>query len=258
MTTKSRTSRPRRKNVSSRTKVQINTELDDQLSEVTRLLVRILKAMRFTDSQITSAIRTACNTEKPRLVRFPTAGKGELWGNVLCRWMENPKFVDEFGRPRVIPISGSTISFAALVKQAIPGADAKECLDGLLKMRSVVRIGPKQVRLRSPATIYSAAGATFVEGILLSVRELLRTVSWNLIEQSRSGEAPLFQRGVTGVEITEDDMHALSHMVNIHGMNLLESVNAWANQKTMRAKQLKQKLPTVRPYVGIYVSRGRS
>jgi hypothetical protein len=126
-------------------------------------------------------------------------------------------------------------------------------------MRSVARIGAKQVRLRSSATIYSAGGATFVEGVLLSVRELLRTVSWNLSEQSQSGKPPLFQRGVTGIEIPEKDMDDLLRMVNTHGMNLLESFNGWANQRALLFKQrkLKPKLRTVQPYVGIYLSRGR-
>ena len=249
--------RPRRKRASKQTNVVLHAELESQVSDVTRLLVRILKAMRFTDAQITSAIQTACDTERPPPVRYPTAGRGELWGNVLCRWMEDPKFVDESGQPRVIPVSGSAISFATLVKQAIPGADARVCLDGLLKMRSIARIGSKRVRLRSPATIYSTTSVTFVEGVLLSVRELLRTVSWNLSDQSRSGEPRLFQRGVTGVEIAENDMNDLLRMVNAHGMNLLESVNAWANQRAIQPKQRDQirKLRTVQPYVGIYLSQ---
>ena len=260
MNSKKSAIRPRRKRPTKKKNLVLSAELENQASEVTRLLVRILKAMRFTDTQITSAIQAACDTEKPPLVRYPTAGRGELWGNVLCRWMEDPKFVDESGQPRVIPVSGSAISFATLVKQAIPGADVKECLDGLLKMRSIARIGPKRVRLRSPATIYSTTSVTFVEGVLLSVRELLRTVSWNLSEQSRSGEPRLFQRGVTGVDIAEDDMDALLRMVNTHGMNLLESVNAWANQRAIQAKPRNQnrKIRTIQPYVGIYLSRGQS
>ena len=249
--------RPRRKRASQQSNLVLNAELESQVSEVTRLLVRILKSMRFTDAQITSAIQTACDTERPSPVRYPTAGRGELWGNVLCRWMEDPKFVDESGQPRVIPVSGSDISFATLVRHAIPGGDVKECLEGLLKMRSIARIGAKRVRLRSPATIYSTTSATFVEGVLLSVRELLRTVSWNLSEQSRSGRPRLFQRGVTGIEITENDMDDLMLMVNTHGMNLLESVNAWANQRAIQPKQRDQirKLRTVQPYVGIYLSQ---
>jgi len=236
----------------------LSSELEAQISEVTRLLVRILKAMRFTDAQITSAIQLACEVERPRPVRSPTAGKGELWGNVLCQWMEDPKFVDESGQPRVIPIAGPTISFSSLVQQSLPGANVKECLDGLIKMGSVVRMSPRKVRLRSPVTIYSASGVTFVEGILLSVRELLRTVSWNLIEQSGSGEARLFQRGVAGVEITEADFDDLLRMVQLHGMNLLESFNGWANQRAALAKRSRKnpKPKMVRPYIGIYLSRG--
>jgi hypothetical protein len=229
------------------------------MSEVSQLLVRILKSMRFSDGQIVAAIKSACETEKPALVRYPTAGRGELWGNVLCRWMEDPKFVDESGQPRIIPVSGSPVSFTALVKQVIPGGDAKECLDGLLKMRSVARIGSRRVRLRSSVTIYSTNGATFVEGILLSIRELLRTVAWNLSEQNKSGKPPLFQRGVTGVEIAEDDLEDLLRMVNTHGMNLLETFNGWVIQRAelLKRRKLARKPRAIQPYVGVYLSRGR-
>ena len=250
-----KTLRSSRQNKLSRSRLR--TELESQLSEVTHLLVRILKAMRFTDLEIVSTIKLACDKERPPMVRFPTAGRGELWGNVLCRWMEDPRFVDESGQPKVIPISGSDISFAALVKQEAPGEAVKECLNGLIKMRSIVRIGPRRIRLRTSATIYSGYGATFVEGVLLSIRELLRTVSWNLIEQSKSGEPRLFQRGVTGVEITERDMDDLVRMVNVHGMTLLESFNGWANQRALVAKRSGpvRRKAMVQPYVGIYVSK---
>jgi Family of unknown function (DUF6502) len=237
----------------------LEAELASQLQEVSRLLVRVLKAMRFSNSQIISAVSNACELERPKPVRRPTAGRGELWGNVLCRWMEDPRFVDDFGQPKLIPVKGHSCSFATLVRETLPDADVQECLEGLIKMNSVVRMGSSRVRLRSSTTIYSGNDATFVEGVLLSVRELLRTVAWNLLATRNADQPRLFQRGVTGVEISKDDFDVLLRMVTTHGMSLLELFNAWVNQHAVKAATTKQRSQTsnVQPYIGIYLSSGK-
>lgn len=237
----------------------LDAELASQLREVSRLLVRVLKSMRFSNSQIIAAVSNACETERPKPVRRPTAGRGELWGNVLCRWMEDPRYVDDFGQPKVIPVRGHSGSFATLVSETLPDADPQECLEGLIKMNSVVRIGSSRVRLRSSTTIYSGNDSTFVEGVLLSVRELLRTVASNLLATRTADRPRLFQRGVTGVEISRDDFDILLRMVTTHGMSLLELFNAWVNQHASKSASTKQRSQTsnVQPYIGIYISSGK-
>jgi hypothetical protein len=235
-----------------------NSVLDAQLVEVTSLLVRILKAMRFSDARVLAAVERACEKESPPSVPRPTPGRGDLWTNVLCRWMEDPRFVDEEGQPKAIPIAGSPTSFTSLVKETLPGADVRACLDGLIKMNSIIRVPPSRVRLRNSHAVYSATSTTFVESVLLSVHELLRTVAWNLIEQPQSGKPKLFQRGVAGVEIFEDDMEELLRMLTTQGMALLEFFNGWVNQRAVECRRSEQSpsREKVRPYIGIYISRG--
>ena len=50
---------------------------------------------------------------------------------ILTRWATDPDFLDEVGKPRVLPRTGIGASFASLVKRALPDAQADEVFSTL-------------------------------------------------------------------------------------------------------------------------------
>ncbi len=233
-------------------------ELERSVQEAAGLFVRVLKALHLTNAEVISAIAQACESQDPPAVPNPSAGDGFLLGNVLRRWMDDPTFVDEHGQPKRLPIQGRGVTFAQLVRETLPDMTVEQCLDGLIKMKAVARSGASHVRLRNSATLYSGDGATYVTDALVPITELLRTVSWNLTEQIHLREQGVFQRGLTGVELPEQDLDELHRMVAVHGMSLLETLDAWANERARVARQGgRRQQRWVKPYVGVYASIGR-
>ena len=169
---------------------------------------------------------------------------------VLARWAEDPRYVNDQGKPRDLSEGGDS-SFASLVTEEIPGEDAGQCLAALLETGSVVRLRNGLLRWRRWAAI--SRSSTNVLELLRPVRALLMVLQPAAV----LGRAPIssFARGVSGFEVAEEDIPDLNALLEHHGMMFLELVDNFLSRRARaRVQQRRKRTRLVRPYVGIVMS----
>ena len=169
---------------------------------------------------------------------------------VLARWAEDPRYVNDQGKPRDLSEKGES-SFASLVAEEIPGEDAGQCLGVLLETGSVLRLRNGLLRWRRRAAI--SRSSTNVLELLRPVRALLMVLQPAAV----LGSAPIssFTRGVSGFEVAERDIPDLNALLEHHGMMLLELVDNFLSRRAQACvEQRGKRTRLVRPYVGIVMS----
>lgn len=73
------------------------------------------------------------------------------YARVLTRWVTDPKFVDEQGKPRVLPFRGRSGSFTSLARLALPEANAAVILETLERCGILERTPDGRIKALSTA-----------------------------------------------------------------------------------------------------------
>jgi hypothetical protein len=125
--------------------------------------------------------------EKPVIVTLPAA--------VLNAWHTHQKYSDREGNPKVLPFSGSGVTFSALVKSVTrdvpPGAMRQE----LLRVAAIRRVERSGLLPTRRFFVPDSADERIVVGLELGLRRLADTVEYN---SSPNRRLPKFQRFVEG------------------------------------------------------------
>jgi len=69
------------------------------------------------------------------------------YSRVITQWLTDPQYLDELGLALALPVTGTRLSFHALVRKALPRADASDVLKVLSRYGIVRRIRKTQVQL---------------------------------------------------------------------------------------------------------------
>ena len=163
-------------------------------------------------------------------------------------WFREPDFLDENGKPRVLPFAGSSPSFSDLVARAAKGVHPQDALERLLTVEAVARQGRNEVApLSFSITIDSGlerAGQT-----LYAVENLLRSIEVNLqvpVAQS------WFQREAACFNFDRKQLPRANRYLSQQCFASLEQVDDWMHQYEMPANSKRQDVTTV--VVGTYVA----
>lgn len=155
---------------------------------------------------------------------------------VVTGWIREPRFLDQEGEPRVLPIEGETPSFHALVKDFAGDVPPRAVLDELLRAGTVERTDDERVRLLQRAYLPRQSAAEKLEVLGTDVGGLIDTIAHNL---DHEGDAARFQRKVYYDNLPSEALPELRALTAEHGQALLETLDKWM------AKHDRDATPTV-------------
>lgn len=90
------------------------------------------------------ALQSVAKTSIPR--RLEKIGYSTAYANIVTTWTRDPRFLDQHGRPRLLPIRGRN-SFSSLVRVAAPGARVQDALDVLERYGNIDQTSHTGIRL---------------------------------------------------------------------------------------------------------------
>ncbi|MFQ5586043.1 MAG: DUF6502 family protein [Thermodesulfobacteriota bacterium] len=140
---------------------------------------------------------------------------------VLSGWIKDPRFLDDKGIPRELPLEGEEGSFASLVKAYSGDIPTKALLDEMLRI-GMVELASGRIRLLSRGYIVKRGEAEKITILGMDVAELIKTIDHNIV--SAPSEAFL-QRKVVYDNIPEEVLPELRKKVVEMGQECIESVD---------------------------------
>jgi Family of unknown function (DUF6502) len=226
------------------------------LPEVLEPLLRLLQVIGVSRTEVLAIVR------KLPVVKLPTPvtvvrGRLEYWSQAVIRWAADPRFLGADGRPRDLAFVAGDPSFSDLVELALPQERPALCRDILLATGAIIRLPSGQLRWRERAALAKGAdsGVVLADEYLRPLRALLLALETNLLHRTNGTPMAAFQMGVSGFEISRNDMADLQGFVGRHGTALLETVDDWITHRQQeRQRSGHPEQDSVRPYLGLYLS----
>jgi hypothetical protein len=226
------------------------------LPEVLEPLLRLLQVIGVSRSEVLAIVRKLPIVELPAPVTV-VRGRLEYWSQAVIRWAADPRFLGADGRPRDLAFVAGDPSFSDLVALALPRERPALCRDILLATGAIIRLPSGQLRWRERAALAKGAdsGVVLADEYLRPLRALLLALQTNLLRRAKGAPMVAFQMGVSGFEISQDDMADLQRFVARHGTALLETVDDWIAHREQERRRLgRTRQDSVRPYLGLYLS----
>ena len=140
---------------------------------------------------------------------------------VISGWINDSRYLDEQGKPAVLPIEGSNNSFSQLVKEYSGDIPVVAMLDMLVDAGSVIKQGDG-VRLIQQAYIPSGDSTEKIRILGNDAAELIATIDHNL---TAAEEELWFQRKVAWDNIAPDAVPKLKKLSFRKAQALLEQLN---------------------------------
>jgi hypothetical protein len=153
-------------------------------------------------------------------------------GDLTNEWNENPRFLDQSGRPMVLPLRGSGATFETLVRKYFGPKRLTEILEFALHTRVVERIGPDQVAPVNKCVMLTGDRVLLLARAVLSVQWLLSSAENNGISQNEPSKS-LPERMACGY-IPKECVAEFSSLMRPHLYNVLDMGNRWLSEHTVR------------------------
>ncbi len=192
-----------------------------------------LKGRRLTDSRI--SILTGVHRKNVREIRQQGARPGQsaragVAPTVVGRWLGDPRYRDQFGRPRTLPRLASekaALSFEGLVLEVSTDIRARTVLDELLR-QGLVEIDERhdQVRLLAEAFVPKAGSDAQFDFYRLNLHDHVAAATDNLL--TKDNAPPFFERAMYYDELDRGSVEALQQEANAQGLTMLQDLNAKA------------------------------
>lgn len=155
-------------------------------------------------------------------------------GQVIAHWYDDPAYVDENGMPVQLPLRSekpTDVSFATLVERVLPGQDAEDILQMLLRSPASIRAVDTKYEPIQRFTPLSGTFQLVQLQNLITMRGLLRTLNYN-----RSCEHPSQQRverkaGNLDIPLREHD--AVQNEVKARAGVFMEQIDGYLNSKAV-------------------------
>jgi len=144
---------------------------------------------------------------------------------VLTGWYQDPEYLDDTGRPVVIPLEGTTPSFEALIRRYGGDVPAITILRELQRVKAVRLQGADEVQVvrRNYRLDTVNPEALIRSGSVLA--DISRTVTHNLYRSS--GEPSRFEARASNMNLPISSLPAYRKYINEESQAFLEKIDAW-------------------------------
>jgi hypothetical protein len=240
-------SSPRRRPASSRTELAYRS---------LRPLLRILIASGLTASDLKAMLTRGLREHRKESLRgeWQDDAFENLLGvaaAIVSTWRQGVRWLDKDGEPRTLTLSrAGTGSFADLVKEAAPAADARAALADLERTGTVARLPKGEIRLVGRAIVFTDADHFDAVGVLTHLRRFLEMFEHNILEVDDPAEGYL-ERAVHAANLDPERFEEF----NRYFRRQLEAF-VLAGDTTLRKYEVKEPdAPTGAYGFGVYVFR---
>lgn len=186
-----------------------------------------------TNSRV-SVITGLSRQEVVRLSALPedqepvTKGPLNRATRVIGGWLQDKKYIDAQGQPRVLPLRGEPNSFDDLVSQYSGGITARAILDELIRVGTVTKVDNFNVKLNHLGYVPSDSNAEIVGMVSKHAGDMLGTIVHNLAHKP---EQRRFQRQVSYIDIPEDIDQEFKLLCHEKSLQMVLELNQWLADK---------------------------
>lgn len=146
-------------------------------------------------------------------------------GELAEDWSENPCYIDESGRPKVLPLRGRGSTFSELVLKHFGRRDTQRILELALRTRVVERVPPDKVAQINACVMLTGHSTLLLARAILCIRGLLEVVRRNsAINAKRSDLSP--DRMATAY-VRREDFEEFATLMRPQLSNLTDQGNRW-------------------------------
>jgi hypothetical protein len=141
---------------------------------------------------------------------------------VISGWLRDPVFIDNRGNVLDLPLEGSGVSFAELVKKYSRDVTSRAMLDELLRVGAVELSDNDRVRLMTRAYVPQTDDVGKLEILGTDVSLLVDTIAHNL---ARTSVDARFQRKLAYDNLPQEVMDQLRSLSAAQGQQFLEQMD---------------------------------
>lgn len=227
--------------------------LSSAANEAIGRFVRILARCGATPQDIVRAVRSAAarvpGTWAARAARVTHEIEGAA--HVLTVWFSETAYLDPFGKPRALPLEGSSRSFAALVRSVDPQFEAREVLAYLVRNGAVRRIGRRYVPRGRALLLRGAQGPDYFHTQRV-LTHILATLEHNI--QLKRGQRGWFEYFAENRQFPVRAREGLNKYAAMVGREMLFRLDAYMHRREVNRRPGER---TMRVGVGMHLWEGQ-
>ena len=160
----------------------------------------------------------------PRPDDHATTEKYNRAARVIAAWRRDRKFLDTEGKPALLPIAGSDVSFSELVKRFSGDVPVRATLDELIRVGAVERLEDGRVSLLTRSYVPEHSDADKLHILGTDVALLISTIDHNM---NPSSVGPFFQRKVAYNNLPDEVLPDFRKHSAKRAQTFLESLDRW-------------------------------
>jgi hypothetical protein len=217
----------------------------------------LLQLANITPAQILKATKVSLSKRrKPRPLVVPTIEAME-YSRILTHWQEVPKYLDDHGKARDLSLQDGGLTFATLVKDALPGTDPMDVLKVLERHHLIKRTAQGRIRMLARAFLPKGEQQGHFLGYTLSAIEgILDTCYSNMMTRNPKLRVGRLQRMVIAERFDFAHLPDYDRFSRDAAAILLAKQDEWLKRREVGATRKKRKVGYVG--IGIFGFRARS
>ena len=147
---------------------------------------------------------------------------------VIAAWRRESDYLDARGKPAALQVTGSGVTFSALVKRFSGDMPARATLDELIRVGAIERLKDGRVRLITSSYVPQSSNADKLHILGTDVQHLISTIDHNLKPDTMG---PLFQRKVAYDNLPDNVLPKFRKLSAKKAQALLENLDQWLAQR---------------------------
>ena len=185
----------------------------------------------------------------PRPDDHATTEKYNRAARVIAAWRRDRKFLDTEGKPALLPIAGSDVSFSELVKRFSGDVPVRATLDELIRVGAVERLEDGRISLLTRTYIPESSDADKLHILGTDVAHLISTIDHNL---KSDPIGPFFQRKVAYDNLPDEVLPVFRKHSAKRAQAFLERLDRWLAQRDRDATPTDKGTGRNQAGIGIY------
>jgi hypothetical protein len=144
---------------------------------------------------------------------------------MIAKWGEDPAYLDRYGRPAVLRVSGGARDFALLVGKFFPDCEPTDVLDFGCEIKALEKVGKDKVARLNDYVVFTGNSLLILAYSVRAVRRYLSTANFN----RQRGIAVVESRAdrTSESEISDKDMAEFMRVMRPQISDLVEMSNRW-------------------------------
>ena len=151
--------------------------------------------------------------------------QGNRISQILSGWHSDSEFADELGRPKDLPDTGPTGSFASLLKRYAGDLPHRAIRKEMLQRGLIAALDNAHLRVLRRDYVYSKLDPEIVRQMALALHDHAATLEHNLDEARAS--APRFEGMADNARMSPRSFDAFQDFVQSRGYAFLEEIDNW-------------------------------